>query len=74
MHPIFMAKGPDFVRQSAPLEPFPNVDLYPLCCHLLQIEPAPNNGSLVIVQKYLGKIFFLDIFSFLVFSEVRSIV
>ena len=54
MHPIFMAKGPDFVRQREPLEPFPNVDLYPLCCHLLQINPAPNNGSLTVVQKYLG--------------------
>ena len=49
-----MAKGPDFVRQRQPLEPFPNVDLYPLCCHLLQINPAPNNGSLTVVQKYLG--------------------
>ena len=56
MHPIFMARGPDFVNKSEPLEPFPNVDLYPLCCHLLQIEPAPNNGSLTIVKTYLGKI------------------
>merc|ERR1711892_780107 len=55
MHPIFMAKGPDFVRQRQPLEPFPNVDLYPLCCHLLQINPAPNNGSLTVVQKYLAQ-------------------
>ena len=57
MHPIFMARGPDFVNKSEPLEPFPNVDLYPLCCHLLQIEPAPNNGSLTIVKTYLGKSF-----------------
>jgi len=57
MHPIFMARGPDFITRKDPLPPFPNVDLYPLCCHLLQLTPAPNNGSLAKLQPYLGKIF-----------------
>ena len=56
MHPIFMARGPDFITRKDPLPPFPNVDLYPLCCHLLQLTPAPNNGSLAKLQPYLGKI------------------
>ena len=56
MHPIFLARGPDFASRPSPLPPFPNVDLYPLACHLLQLDPAPNNGSLTQVQPYLGKI------------------
>ena len=51
-----MARGPDFITRKDPLPPFPNVDLYPLCCHLLQLTPAPNNGSLAKLQPYLGKI------------------
>ena len=42
----FRAIGPDF-RQGH-LHPgfFPNVDVYPLLCHLLGIEPAPCDGNL----------------------------
>lgn len=55
MHPIFMARGPDFITRKDPLPPFPNVDLYPLCCHLLKLTPAPNNGSLAKLQPYLAQ-------------------
>ena len=55
MHPIFMARGPNFVNSNRELPPFPNTDLYELCCHLLQLEPAPNNGTLADLQAYLGK-------------------
>lgn len=45
MHPFFIAQGPAFKKdyKSGPLE---MVDIYPLMCHLLGIDPAPNNGSL----------------------------
>ena len=55
MHPIFMARGANFVNSNRELPPFPNTDLYELCCHLLQLEPAPNNGTLADLQAYLGK-------------------
>jgi len=51
MHALFRAVGPAFKHISLP--PFPNVDVYPLLCHLLGIEPAPNDGSLNIVKRML---------------------
>ena len=59
MHPIFFARGPDFANKKEEQEPFTNLDLYPLCCFLLGIEPAPNNGSLAELHSYLGKILFI---------------
>ena len=43
MHAVFRAMGPDFIhiRHSH----FKNVDVYPLLCHLLNIQPAKNDGS-----------------------------
>lgn len=49
MHALFRAVGPAFKHISLPH--FPNVDVYPLLCHLLGIEPAPNDGSLNIVKR-----------------------
>ena len=31
-------------------EPFENVNIYSLMCHLLGIKPTPNNGSLQAVE------------------------
>ncbi|GFO16409.1 ectonucleotide pyrophosphatase/phosphodiesterase 5, partial [Plakobranchus ocellatus] len=45
MRPIFVARGPAF-KQNAVVESIDTVDIYPLICHLLNIDPAPNNGSL----------------------------
>lgn len=45
MRPFFIARGPAF-RKGYLSEPFKNVDIYPLMCHILGIPPAPNNGSL----------------------------
>lgn len=45
MHPFFMAQGPAF-KQGYKTGPIDMVDIYPLICHLLDIEPLPNNGSL----------------------------
>lgn len=45
MHPLFIAHGPSF-KSNHVSRPFPNVDLYPLMCYLLQIPVLPSNGSL----------------------------
>ena len=44
MKPIFYARGPN-IRTNYTTTPFSTVDIYPLVCRLLGIEPAPNNGS-----------------------------
>ena len=45
MRPFFIAQGPAFKKgyKSSPIQ---MVDIYPLICHLLGIQPGPNNGSL----------------------------
>nr|KAG5708920.1 hypothetical protein BaRGS_009329 [Batillaria attramentaria] len=52
MHPFFLAMGPGF-RPGAAVDSFNNVDIYPLMCHLLDLHPAPNNGSLDAVRSLL---------------------
>ena len=44
MWSIFYARGPAF-REGFKSETFNSVDLYPLMCHLIGMEPLPNNGS-----------------------------
>lgn len=48
MRPLFMAYGPSFKQDYNHLEPFPNIDLFPLMVFLLGLPSAnlPNNGSL----------------------------
>ena len=53
MYPFFLARGPDILKSSMPLEPFENVSVYPLCCQLLKIPPAANNGTLEYLSNYL---------------------
>uniref|UniRef100_A0AB33JNT9 Ectonucleotide pyrophosphatase/phosphodiesterase n=1 Tax=Prevotella sp. GTC17262 TaxID=3236797 RepID=A0AB33JNT9_9BACT len=43
MHALFRAVGPDFPHTTLPH--FCNVDVYPLLCKLLDIIPAPNDGT-----------------------------
>ncbi|KAK3872787.1 hypothetical protein Pcinc_018272 [Petrolisthes cinctipes] len=45
MNALFVAWGPDF-REGVTLQPFQNIELYNLMCHLLGVQPAPNNGTL----------------------------
>ena len=53
------AVGPDFkVNYEAPYtegeqSAFRNIDLYPLLCHLLGVQPAPVDGKLERIQKIL---------------------
>uniref|UniRef100_A0A4W3I1G4 Ectonucleotide pyrophosphatase/phosphodiesterase 3 n=1 Tax=Callorhinchus milii TaxID=7868 RepID=A0A4W3I1G4_CALMI len=44
MDAIFIGHGPG-LRSRTEVEPFDNIELYNLMCDLLQITPAPNNGS-----------------------------
>ncbi|ESO88927.1 hypothetical protein LOTGIDRAFT_153994 [Lottia gigantea] len=52
MHPFFMVKGPSF-KAGATIETLNNVDIYSLMCHLLDLKPAPTNGSLDLVRDLL---------------------
>lgn len=52
MWSIFFARGPAF-RQGVEMGEFETVDLYPLMCQLLGINPLPNNGSLINVKGML---------------------
>nr|XP_033793225.1 ectonucleotide pyrophosphatase/phosphodiesterase family member 5 [Geotrypetes seraphini]XP_033793226.1 ectonucleotide pyrophosphatase/phosphodiesterase family member 5 [Geotrypetes seraphini]XP_033793227.1 ectonucleotide pyrophosphatase/phosphodiesterase family member 5 [Geotrypetes seraphini]XP_033793228.1 ectonucleotide pyrophosphatase/phosphodiesterase family member 5 [Geotrypetes seraphini]XP_033793229.1 ectonucleotide pyrophosphatase/phosphodiesterase family member 5 [Geotrypetes seraph len=53
MHPLLLAHGPAFKR-NVTKEAMNLTDLYPLLCHLLDIQPLPNNGSLSQVQDLLA--------------------
>lgn len=52
MKPIFIARGPAF-KSGVTVDPIKSVDIYPLICHLLEIEPASNNGSLARAKTLL---------------------
>ncbi|XP_067840587.1 ectonucleotide pyrophosphatase/phosphodiesterase family member 5 [Heptranchias perlo] len=52
MQPIFIAHGPAF-KKNFTKEAINSVDLYPLICHLLGIDPVPNNGTFKNVQELL---------------------
>ncbi|XP_063403292.1 ectonucleotide pyrophosphatase/phosphodiesterase family member 5-like [Mytilus trossulus] len=52
MHPFFIARGPSF-KKGFSIDTFNNVDIYPLMCEILGINPAPNNGSLENVESLL---------------------
>ncbi len=45
MRALFVASGPAF-RRGVTLQPFANVDVYPLLARLLGIQPAPNDGDI----------------------------
>ncbi|XP_061838636.1 ectonucleotide pyrophosphatase/phosphodiesterase family member 7 [Nerophis lumbriciformis] len=52
MKMIFRAFGPDF-KKNFLSEPFDSIHIYPLMCQLLNIQPAPHNGSLQATQDML---------------------
>lgn len=52
MKPFFVAKGPSF-KEGYISSPFSTIDIYPLLCHVLNITPAPNNGSFDRVKELL---------------------
>ena len=54
MHGIFIAHGPSF-RRGYEADAIDIVDIYPLICQILDIMPAPNNGSLAHVRQMLRR-------------------
>jgi len=52
MFPIFIAHGPTF-KQNYTVKSFRNVDIYPLMCFILEIQPGITNGSLENVSDML---------------------
>ncbi|MFD2531436.1 alkaline phosphatase family protein [Gracilimonas halophila] len=52
MHGIFIANGPDF-KSAYKMQTFQNIHLYVLMAHLLDIEPAPTDGSIDSVSVML---------------------
>jgi len=53
MHPIFIAHGPAF-KKNYVAAPFETVNIYPLMCHLLEVTPRSNNGSLDNIKHILS--------------------
>ncbi len=52
MHGIFLAMGPAFKRGYIG-ETFKNIHVYTMLCHILDIEPSPNNGSFFEIEHFL---------------------
>ncbi|KAM4772002.1 ectonucleotide pyrophosphatase/phosphodiesterase family member 3 isoform 1-T1 [Rhinophrynus dorsalis] len=57
MEAIFLGHGPGFKR-GVEVEPFENIEVYNLMCDLLQVQPAPNNGTHGSLNHLLSKPFY----------------
>ncbi|XP_039260497.2 ectonucleotide pyrophosphatase/phosphodiesterase family member 7-like [Styela clava] len=55
MRASYYSIGPSF-KKGITVEGFESVNIYPLMCHLLGLEPAPNNGSLDVLFTTLREI------------------
>ena len=53
MKPLFVARGPAFREKSVISQPIGLENIYALCCHLLNITPNPNNGSVAAFESIL---------------------
>jgi predicted AlkP superfamily pyrophosphatase or phosphodiesterase len=54
MRATFIARGPG-LKSNKRIPGFPNLDVYELMCHLLGIQPAPNDGTLDPFRNVLRK-------------------
>ncbi|XP_041418878.1 venom phosphodiesterase 1 isoform X2 [Xenopus laevis] len=61
MEAIFVGHGPGFKR-GVEVEAFENIEVYNLMCDLLQIHPAPNNGTHGSLNHLLSKPFYTPTF------------
>ncbi len=46
MQAVFLAQGPSF-KKNVLVPPFYNIELYNLMCAMIDVTPAPNNGTWV---------------------------
>ena len=53
MQSTLIARGPSFVHGGATVESTANIHLYSLICRVLNMNPAPNNGSIAAVEDML---------------------
>ena len=53
MRPVFAATGPAFKTRQIMKEPFPQHNVFALFCHLLNVTPPPNNGSIAPFHPFL---------------------
>lgn len=53
MQSFFLASGKKF-KTAFQSSIFNNLDVYPLVCKLLNINPSPNNGTLTTVSQFLN--------------------
>lgn len=54
MGALFVASGPDF-RQGLIMPPFQNIHVYELLARLLDVQPAPNDGSVDSTRAFLRR-------------------
>ena len=52
MKALFLAHSP-MLRANSSLPSLDNIHVYELLCHLLNIQPQPNNGSLSTWSPYM---------------------
>ncbi len=54
MRATFVAHGPAF-KKGVVVEPFSNIHVYSLLTHILEFDPAPNDGNLEAVEHLLAR-------------------
>jgi hypothetical protein len=47
MQGIFIANGPAFRSDGEVVPSFHNINIYSTLCHILGLDPAPNNGTVL---------------------------
>jgi hypothetical protein len=55
MRAIFYAAGPD-IRRGAMVDPFENVNIFPLIVKILGLKAVPNDGDLKVLQGILHSV------------------
>ncbi|XP_071999826.1 bis(5'-adenosyl)-triphosphatase enpp4-like [Engystomops pustulosus] len=53
MHPFLAAHGPAFIKKSK-IDTINSVDIYPMMCTILGLQPEPNNGTLSSTKSLLA--------------------
>ena len=71
MHPLFVAQGPAF-KKGFKIKSFRNVDIYPLMCHILDVEPSMHNGTLENTIEMIAKSSLYPKFNSL--SELKNVI
>lgn len=60
MRPFFIGHGPAFISNSTVSGDMSIVDVYLLLCRLLNLKPAPNNGTMGYFYDFVKLVYLLD--------------